>query len=72
MDKIKLVLLDELEEVEDGGFLIPADAFFDSIVQLSGLTYVVLYTPSELGGVCGCVGVEPGLGGGDVQPAFLF
>ena len=72
MDKIKLVLIDELEEAEDGGFLIPDGSFFDSIVQLNGLTYAVLYTPSGSGGVCGCVGPEPGLVGGEVQPGFPF
>ena len=60
MDKIRLVLLDELEEAEDGGFLIPADSFFDSVVQLNGLTYVILYMPSASGGVCGCAGSEVG------------
>jgi len=71
MDEVRLVPIETLPETEEGGFLIPDDTFFDSVVAINGVTFVVLYKPSGMGESCTCA-PDPGLVGGEVKPAFPF
>ena len=70
MDEVRLVPIEELTETEGGGFLIPEDTLFDSVVEINGTTFAVLYKPGT-GGGCMCGGDNTGFIEGTL-PEFVI